>query len=239
MNSNKITLCDLLKYSINEQRELFTFSTDGYMCVNKLTLIIDLVFRISKKLNELLLEGKLVNVNVGKLPNSYFRTLYHVRRYNEITRLCDEMRIKFNTAQDSYKKAKLYYDYTHYRGCLQNIITSDEFELISSYIKAMMGKERMSLRLVLDKIANEDIMLINTSVISNLFDHMDDIYTNIKLPTSLKINIGTYYEQYKNETNLNDYKYYYMFITPDYFNDSLPKAIKDFNKRYAFVFRLK
>lgn len=234
LDEMKKTLYSIFKESINEQRKLFTFDTDGYMCVNKLTLSIDLVFRISKKLNELFLEDKLVDLESSYIPYHY------VHRYNEITRMCDKIINEVNNEQSMYKRAKIYYDYTHYKGCLQNIVTCDEYNLICTYIKAMIyGNKRSTLRLLLDKLTKDDIMLINSSVISNIFDHMDDLYTRIQLPESLKINIGRYYERYKNETDINDYKYYYMFITPDYFNDSLPRLIKEFNKRYAFVFALR
>lgn len=238
--SSCISLHSILKESITEQRKLFTFGTDGYMCINKLTLLVDLVFRISKKLNELYLEGNIISLTHEKKPDSYYRNLYQVHRFNEYSKLCIKMRNRFNEEQEPYKRAKLYFDYTHYKGCIQNIITSDEFELICTYIISMINNTKnKTLRLLLNELSKDDIMLINPSIITNLFDHMDELYTKIQLPVSLKINIGTYYERYKNETDLNDYKYYYMFITQEYFNEALYRMIKDFNKRYAYVFSLR
>ena len=131
-----------LKESIDEQRKLFTFCSDGYMCVNKYCLIIDLVFRLSKRMNDLLINDVTFLDTAIVEPDSYYQKLYHVSGYKNIKMKCKDIMHKINYSYDisSYDLAKLYFDYTHFTGCLQNIITSDEFECIWDYVMNMMKK---------------------------------------------------------------------------------------------------
>ena len=131
-----------LKESIDEQRKLFTFCSDGYMCVNKYCLIIDLVFRLSKRMNDLLINDVTFLDTAIVEPDSYYQKLYHVSGYKNIKMKCKDIMHKINYSYDisSYDLAKLYFDYTHFTGCLQNIITSDEFECIWDYVMNMVKR---------------------------------------------------------------------------------------------------
>ena len=131
-----------LKESIDEQRKLFTFCSDGYMCVNKYCLIIDLVFRLSKRMNDLLINDVTFLDTAIIEPDSYYQKLYHVSGYKNIKMKCKDIAHKINYSYDisSYDLAKLYFDYTHFTGCLQNIITSDEFECIWDYVMNMVKR---------------------------------------------------------------------------------------------------
>ena len=131
-----------LKESIDEQRKLFTFCSDGYMCVNKYCLIIDLVFRLSKRMNDLLINDVSFLDTAIVEPDSYYQKLYHVSGYKNIKMKCKDIMHKINYSYDisSYDLAKLYFDYTHFTGCLQNIITSDEFECIWDYVMNMVKR---------------------------------------------------------------------------------------------------
>ena len=131
-----------LKESIDEQRKLFTFCSDGYMCVNKYCLIIDLVFRLSKRMNDLLINDVTFLDTAIVEPDSYYQKLYHVSGYKNIKMKCKDIMHKINYSYDisSYDLAKLYFDYTHFTGCLQNLITSEEFECIWDYVMNMVKR---------------------------------------------------------------------------------------------------
>ena len=131
-----------LKESIDEQRKLFTFCSDGYMCVNKYCLIIDLVFRLSKRMNDLLINDVTFLDTAIVEPDSYYQKLYHVSGYKNIKMKCKDIMHKINYSYDisSYDLAKFYFDYTHFTGCLQNLITSEEFECIWDYVMNMVKR---------------------------------------------------------------------------------------------------
>lgn len=249
-----------LKESIDEQRILFTFNSDGYMCVNKYCLIIDLVFRISKRLNELFINyDKIIFLDTRIIESDlYYQKLYHVSGYKNIKMKCKDI-INASSNISNYDLAKLYFNYTHFTGCLQNIITSQEFEYIWNYIMNMIKKrvnENFEIRCdevykkKYDKILKinnmrkllsmikYDVMFINPLINVNLFDDLDLLYSKIKLSKTLKFIIGTYYETYINETYINDYKDYYIYITSDFFDQSLSDILKKFNKAYGYKFTL-
>ena len=248
-----------LKESIDEQRKLFTFCSDGYMCVNKYCLIIDLVFRLSKRMNDLLINDVTFLDTVIVEPDSYYQKLYHVSGYKNIKMKCKDIMYKINYSYDisSYDLAKLYFDYTHFTGCLQNIITSDEFECIWDYVMNMVKRsdvkktnevnersevgevryERPNLKITsMRKLLYSvkcNVMLINSLIGLNLFDDIDALYSKIKLTKVLKYIVGTYYDSYVNETYINDYRDYYICITVDFFDQALEDTLRKFNKRYG------
>ena len=258
-----------LKECIDEQRKLFTFCSDGYMCVNKYCLIIDLVFRLSKRMNDLLINDATFLDTVIVEPDSYYQKLYHVSSYKNIKMKCKDIAHKINYSYDisPYNLAKLYFDYTHFTGCLQNIITSVEFECIWDYIMNMVKNgevkngemknsemkngemkngevryERPNLKITsMRKLLYSvkcNVMLINSLIGLNLFDDIDALYSKIKLTKVLKYIIGTYYDSYINETYINDYRDYYICITVDFFDQSLEDTLRKFNKRYGYKFSL-
>ena len=187
-----------LKESIDEQRKLFTFCSDGYMCVNKYCLIIDLVFRLSKRMNDLLINDvTFLDIAIVE-PDSYYQKLYHVSGYKNIKMKCKDIMHKINYSYDisSYDLAKLYFDYTHFTGCLQNIITSEEFECIWDYVMNMVKRgevkrgemkrnernyERPNLKITsMRKLLYSvkcNVMLINSLIGLNLFDDIDALYS--------------------------------------------------------------
>ena len=246
-----------LKESIDEQRKLFTFCSDGYMCVNKYCLIIDLVFRLSKRMNDLFINDVTFLDTAIVEPDSYYQKLYHVSGYKNIKMKCKDIMHKINYSYDisSYDLAKLYFDYTHFTGCLQNIITSDEFECIWDYVMNMVKRsevkrneirevkngevryERPNLKITsMRKLLYNvkcNVMLINSLIGLNLFDDIDALYSKIKLTKVLKYIIGTYYDSYVNETYINDYRDYYICITVDFFDQTLEDTLRKFNKRYG------
>ena len=246
-----------LKESIDEQRKLFTFCSDGYMCVNKYCLIIDLVFRLSKRMNDLLINDVTFLDTAIVEPDSYYQKLYHVSGYRNIKMKCKDIAHKINYSYDisSYDLAKLYFDYTHFTGCLQNIITSEEFECIWDYVMNMVkrsGEKRNEIREMKNgevryerpnlKITSMrkllynvkcNVMLINSLIGLNLFDDIDALYSKIKLTKVLKYIVGTYYDSYVNETYINDYRDYYICITVDFFDQTLEDTLRKFNKRYG------
>lgn len=243
-----------LKESIDEQRKLFTFCSDGYMCVNKYCLIIDLVFRLSKRMNDLLINDVTFLDTAIVEPDSYYQKLYHVSGYRNIKMKCKDIMHKINYSYDisSYDLAKLYFDYTHFTGCLQNIITSDEFECIWDYVMNMVKRgevkrgemkrnernyERPNLKITsMRKLLYSvkcNVMLINSLIGLNLFDDIDALYSKIKLTKVLKYIVGTYYDSYVNETYINDYRDYYICITVDFFDQTLEDTLRKFNKRYG------
>lgn len=243
-----------LKESIDEQRKLFTFCSDGYMCVNKYCLIIDLVFRLSKRMNDLLINDvTFLDIAIVE-PDSYYQKLYHVSGYKNIKMKCKDIMHKINYSYDisSYDLAKLYFDYTHFTGCLQNIITSEEFECIWDYVMNMVKRgevkrgemkrnernyERPNLKITsMRKLLYSvkcNVMLINSLIGLNLFDDIDALYSKIKLTKVLKYIVGTYYDSYVNETYINDYRDYYICITVDFFDQTLEDTLRKFNKRYG------
>ena len=242
-----------LKESIDEQRKLFTFCSDGYMCVNKYCLIIDLVFRLSKRMNDLLINDvTFLDIAIVE-PDSYYQKLYHVSGYKNIKMKCKDIMHKINYSYDisSYDLAKLYFDYTHFTGCLQNIITSDEFECIWDYVMNMVKRgevkkmsersevscERPNLKITsMRKLLYSvkcNVMLINSLIGLNLFDDIDALYSKIKLTKVLKYIVGTYYDSYVNETYINDYRDYYICITVDFFDQTLEDTLRKFNKRFG------
>ena len=238
-----------LKESIDEQRKLFTFCSDGYMCVNKYCLIIDLVFRLSKRMNDLLINDVTFLDTAIVEPDSYYQKLYHVSDYKNIKMKCKDIMHKINYSYDisSYDLAKLYFDYTHFTGCLQNIITSDEFECIWDYVMNMVKRGEMkrnernyerpnlkitSMRKLLYNVKC-NVMLINSLIGLNLFDDIDALYSKIKLTKVLKYIVGTYYDSYVNETYINDYRDYYICITVDFFDQTLEDTLRKFNKRFG------
>lgn len=254
-----------LKESIDEQRKLFTFCSDGYMCVNKYCLIIDLVFRLSKRMNDLLINDVTFLDTAIVEPDSYYQKLYHVSGYKNIKVKCKDIMHKINYSYDisSYDLAKLYFDYTHFTGCLQNIITSDEFEYIWDYVMNMVKRsdvkktnkvsersevgevnevserscERPNLKITsMRKLLYNvkcNVMLINSLIGLNLFDDIDALYSKIKLTKVLKYIVGTYYDSYVNETYINDYRDYYICITVDFFDQTLEDTLRKFNKRFG------
>lgn len=244
-----------LKESIDEQRKLFTFCSDGYMCVNKYCLIIDLVFRLSKRMNDLLINDVTFLDTAIVEPDSYYQKLYHVSGYRNIKMKCKDIAHKINYSYDisSYDLAKLYFDYTHFTGCLQNIITSEEFECIWDYVMNMVkrsGEKRNEMREVGERSYERpnlkitsmrkllysvkcNVMLINSLIGLNLFDDIDALYSKIKLTKVLKYIVGTYYDSYVNETYINDYRDYYICITVDFFDQTLEDTLRKFNKRYG------
>ena len=244
-----------LKESLNEQRKLFTFCSDGYMCVNKYCLIIDLVFRLSKRMNDLLINDVTFLDTAIVEPDSYYQKLYHVSGYKNIKMKCKDIAHKINYSYDisSYDLAKLYFDYTHFTGCLQNIITSDEFECIWDYVMNMVkrsGEKRNEIREVNERSCERpnlkitsmrkllynvkcNVMLINSLIGLNLFDDIDALYSKIKLTKVLKYIVGTYYDSYVNETYINDYRDYYICITVDFFDQTLEDTLRKFNKRFG------
>ena len=244
-----------LKESIDEQRKLFTFCSDGYMCVNKYCLIIDLVFRLSKRMNDLLINDVTFLDTAIVEPDSYYQKLYHVSGYKNIKMKCKDIMHKINYLYDisSYDLAKLYFDYTHFTGCLQNIITSDEFECIWDYVMNMVkrsGEKRNEIREVNERSYERpnlkitsmrkllysvkcNVMLINSLIGLNLFDDIDALYSKIKLTNVLKYIVGTYYDSYVNETYINDYRDYYICITVDFFDQTLEDTLRKFNKRFG------
>lgn len=251
-----------LKESIDEQRKLFTFCSDGYMCVNKYCLIIDLVFRLSKRMNDLLINDVTFLDTAIIEPDSYYQKLYHVSGYKNIKMKCKDIAHKINYSYDisSYDLAKLYFDYTHFTGCLQNIITSDEFECIWDYVMNMVKRsevKKMSERSEVSEMREVDergderpnlkitsmrkllysvkcnVMLINSLIGLNLFDDIDALYSKIKLTKVLKYIVGTYYDSYVNETYINDYRDYYICITVDFFDQTLEDTLRKFNKRFG------
>ena len=243
-----------LKESIDEQRKLFTFCSDGYMCVNKYCLIIDLVFRLLKRMNDLLINDVTFLDTAIVEPDSYYQKLYHVSGYKNIKMKCKDIMHKINYSYDisSYDLAKLYFDYTHFTGCLQNIITSDEFECIWDYVMNMVKRgevkrgemkrnernyERPNLKITnMRKLLYNvkcNVMLINSLIGLNLFDDIDALYSKIKLTKVLKYIVGTYYDSYVNETYINDYRDYYICITVDFFDQTLEDTLRKFNKRFG------
>ena len=250
-----------LKESIDEQRKLFTFCSDGYMCVNKYCLIIDLVFRLSKRMNDLLINDVTFLDTAIVEPDSYYQKLYHVSGYKNIKMKCKDIMHKINYSYDisSYDLAKFYFDYTHFTGCLQNLITSEEFECIWDYVMNMVKRsdvkrnemsevnergevserscERPNLKITsMRKLLYNvkcNVMLINSLIGLNLFDDIDALYSKIKLTKVLKYIVGTYYDSYVNETYINDYRDYYICITVDFFDQTLEDTLRKFNKRFG------